>query len=398
MLGRRNDPSLSTMLRGKMKRVEKRYLDSRPSFMADISLSFKQLLLILLVSLCIAVPLTIHIIKQFSDQTIQRPNNTSNKQFSDQTIQRPNNPSNNQEGSVEFSKSITSWEYNKIMEWNEYNYKTLDKKGDQHYNYLKNLNISDIKSSIILDIGMCEGEESNAAVEFGLIVYAFEPVPRHIERIKGDFIRHMSDGRYKNVKDLSELMTIIDCKKEWKKCTGEILIEPKRHHPVYGHVYLFAAITSDEVSFTGMNISDAGGTSTVTQYALFNSDWNKSGVANAKRIVTAPTVRVDDIVHHNILWYKTDTQGFDYRTLRGSEKLFQNYDVTMVKSEFSPQMFLTIGDTASDYVHFMGREAGQKWCSGHDVSTEEGMDKWIEYLEAYMKKVPTWYCDLYCQK
>ena len=326
----------------------------------------------------------------------------------EQSVHRTIRPSNNQKQAFEAFELSKEMEMQRIMEWNE---NFLMRVRGQQYNYLKNADVSDIKSSIIVDAGLCDSaEETLAAVQHGLIAHSFEPIPRYVQDVTNNFIKAMSGDfflqkhkinvSYQNVTDLSQLLTIIDCKKEWKKCTGEILIEPERKHPVYGHCYLFVAITSDQVSFTGMNISISGGISTLTPYALYNSFWNGSGVNNvpADRLITVPTVRVDDIVHNNILWFKVDTQGYDLRTLRGGQKVFENYEVAMIKTEFSPQLFMSIGDKTSDYVHFFGRDAGQKMCGHYDVTTEEGMEKMINETEKQMKAVPTWYCDFYCNK
>lgn len=126
----------------------------------------------------------------------------------------------------------------------------------------------DVHSNVVVDVGMAHGRESQAAVQSGLIVYgmhfyffelsftkqlsnetAFEPIPRNVEKVRALFKKSFAD-----VEDLSQILTVFDCRDQWQRCTGQVITPPRTVHPTLGHCYLFVGAASDIVSKKGAEV------------------------------------------------------------------------------------------------------------------------------------------------
>ena len=86
-----------------------------------------------------------------------------------------------------FALTLTAKDHHDVQQWND---NILINDAPQHHWFLKEMiKRGEVKSNVIVDIGMAHGGESINAVKHGLIAYSFEPIPRNIQNIRNNFKR-----------------------------------------------------------------------------------------------------------------------------------------------------------------------------------------------------------------
>ena len=192
-----------------------------------------------------------------------------------------------------------------------------------------------LQDVVIIDIGVYDGDEAVAAVKKGFTVYAIEPINKHIDIIHEAFAKNGLKERMKfiNLTQIYEAENdAVDAVKEYLRQTKKEWIPQKD-----GFMYLFQAAASNEYGVTKMKGAGA---------------WTSMNTNNVPRnqingpVSTAITVPISDIVERDVMWFKSDTQGFEILSLKGAIDLFQNYKVDYVYIEFWPNAIIkNFGET-----------------------------------------------------
>ena len=177
----------------------------------------------------------------------------------------------------------------------------------------------------MVDIGVYDGGEAAKAVDKGFTVYAFEPINSHIGNIRRTFAENGLQDKMKVInltKIYEDANSNVDAVKEY-------LIKTKQEWipQMDGFMYLFQAAASNEYGVSEMK--DAG------VWSSMNTN-NVPGNQSNSPVSTVITVPISDIVERDIMWFKSDTQGFETLALKGAIDLFQNYKVDHLWIEFWP--------------------------------------------------------------
>lgn len=187
-------------------------------------------------------------------------------------------------------------------------------------------------TKVIIDIGVLDGTESARAVQRGFTVFAFEPINEHIDMIVRHFAALDLSNRIRFMNVTHLLMNDLhgDLSKLQKLLTKEYAIKQFPlsdigDHSRLGFCYLFQAAASDDFKVITMFNSGAGSDMTNT------APGPERGAPST--VVTLP---VSSVVHHDVFWFKSDTQGNELSVLRGAVGLFQNYRVYSLTIEFWP--------------------------------------------------------------
>ena len=242
--------------------------------------------------------------------------------------------------------TITPTDINNVDNWNE---KFMKHYAETQYEYLRAS--TRIKSNIIVQIGLDENEATVAAVEHGLIVYAFDPLHRNVQSLQTYFVSRFAELE---VAHLDDILTVIDCEAEWSRCNGDVRVEPVRKHATYGHCFLFLASVSDGASKQGTLISDDGHQSSDRLISHFSQNYFRG-------IARVPSVRIDQIVKHDVLWLKSDIEDSDNLSLIGCTELFRTSQVLMI------DMNCAAGNVESTLM-FLTNKAKMKMCNGKELS------------------------------
>lgn len=218
---------------------------------------------------------------------------------------------------------------------------------------------NDVQKTVI-DIGVFDGEETAQAVRNGFTVFAFEPIDEHIHKILATFSRMKLSERIKFVNLTAKLIEEHDddIQKFQQSLTKEYLlgeyplIEVK-HKEDHGFCYLFQAAASND--YSKITMKGAGVWTEMSGTAL------NSGNGVPSTVVTVP---ISDFIHHDVFWFKSDTQGRELSVLRGAVPLFQNHKVHSMTIEYWPLMIERIygRDGIKDLLELIEQQLGLRMC------------------------------------
>eukprot|EP01084_Bolivina_argentea_P002560 4736_1 len=243
------------------------------------------------------------------------------------------------------------------------------------------IQLDDQNDKILVDVGMYDGIAAAQAVTKGYTVFGFEPMPSHIQKIFETFnTKKLSQNiQFINITNIFVESLNSDVNKLRDLFTKEYAI---KQYPIktitnessYGILYLFQCAVShtiDVIRMREMGVWSNIGSATN----------DKSNLDMLPLIVVIP---LHLIVYHNVLWFKTDTQGYEYNVLRGSVNLFTNYNVTILTFEYWPWKMQEIygNDAVKDLLQlcknellldmcFPSRKDGNQFSFSKQISTEQ---------------------------
>jgi FkbM family methyltransferase len=183
--------------------------------------------------------------------------------------------------------------------------------------------------ALVIDVGLDKGEEFFYAIRQGFEVVGFEPNPMSFNKLKtlcqnGEGIKH-------------KCIVIDDIEK----------VELPLQRQV-GMSYLVHAGAGSK--WAQLELSLEGPKGSFAQV---------DGNSKAKK-ATVPVIRIDSVIADDVYLFKIDTQGYDYNVLMGSSKLFQNYVVRQVVTEFEPYSYqqVTGHDSVGPFLKLLQHDYG----------------------------------------
>lgn len=185
-------------------------------------------------------------------------------------------------------------------------------------------------SKVVIDIGVYDGIETAEAVAKGFVVFAFEPINEHIDVIMAHFA---AQGLSEHIRFINLTEVLIsefggDLSEMERALTKERLLSqyPISTNPQTGFCYLFQAAAAQE--FDKVVMTNGGAWTQLIPDGITNA-----GEGLPSTVVTVPVSRM---VHHDVFWFKSDTQGYELTVLRGAVDLFRNHNVLSLTIEFWP--------------------------------------------------------------
>jgi FkbM family methyltransferase len=183
--------------------------------------------------------------------------------------------------------------------------------------------------ALVVDVGLDKGDEFFFAIRQGFEVVGFEPNPVSFNNLK---------TLCQNGTEFKHRCVVIDD-------VDKVELPLQRQ---VGVSYLLHAGAGSERANLELSLEGPGG-------SFAKLDGNQKAEK-----ATVPVVRVDDIISDDVFLFKIDTQGYDYNVLLGSSKLFQNFAVRQVVTEFEPYSYqqVTGHDSVGPFLKLLQHEYG----------------------------------------
>jgi len=208
--------------------------------------------------------------------------------------------------------------------------------------------------SLVVDVGLDDGDEFFLAIENGFEVIGFEPNPASFSALAGKCAA-LRNAKCRALVDVSSLSL------------------PLERAP--GASYLIHAAAGAEAGELDFFLNGAGST--------FNPPPSESEAKNNETKWTkVPVVRIDDYIQEDVYLFKTDTQGFDAFVLQGAAKLFRDHVVRQLIFEVDPLNMARNAVTITELMEMIQNYGMLCFTDRNDVTPEcEFMGDTVEQFE-----------------
>lgn len=185
----------------------------------------------------------------------------------------------------------------------------------------------DPRGRSIIDAGLHDCKALVAAVRRGFVVHGFEPVPEHMANCR----RHLRPTEYVDV-DVASPASLAAARLRrlaHNASGGEGL----------GLLYLAAVGNATRTALMRFG----GASSTLASRPVRSRTLGSKVESKEDHQHSVHVVRIDEVVRESVWLLKLDVQGFEWHALDGASRLFRDFPVAHVMTEYTPRLLVAAG-------------------------------------------------------